>query len=91
MTQTDRAFYNKFFVHFALRLIERYGIYLTFDNYVILCKQTTLKKQSLVKSKKGGIDCYAGQIEIDGQIVNVLKSSFGLRPLLTALPKHSKI
>ena len=72
------------FRHFSMRLIERYNVFITFEEYVNLCKTPFIRNQKL---KVNGDRYYLkGNIDIKGTRVNVYRSPYGLKPFLTALP-----
>ena len=72
------------FRHFAMRLIERYNISITFDEYLKLCEIPYLRCQKL--KKNGEITYYKGSLDIKGVRVYVYRSTYGVKPLLTAIP-----
>jgi len=85
MTQ-DESIYKNNFRHFSARLSLRYGILITFQYYVILCKESLLKEAEKHKRKDGKGDCIIGYITINDIEVRVVKSThLRGKPLLTAL------
>lgn len=87
-----RRKYETFFPHFSLRLSERYGLYITFEEYVRLCCKVPLINWKKRKSKEGWhIPCMQGFIYVQKTKIKVRKSIGGnFTPLLTALPITTK-
>jgi len=85
MTQ-DESIYKNNFRHFSARLSLRYGILITFWEYVSFCKFSKLTGVEIHKRKDGKGNCLIGIIEIHDTPVRVVKSTI-LRgkPLLTSL------
>lgn len=85
MTQ-DESTYKNNFRHFSARLSLRYGILITFWDYVSLCKFSKLTEAEIHKRKDGKGNCLIGFVQIQDIPVRVVKSTI-LRgkPLLTAL------
>lgn len=82
----DEQLYKNNFRHFGARLSLRYGILITFWEYVILCKNSTLKTDKTYKRKDGKGECAVGYILIHNQNIRVVKSiHLRGKPLLTAL------
>jgi len=70
-------------------LIERYDIYITFEDYTRL-SGLYLKKPKLKVDNKGKITCKEGFLTIQNKKVRVLKAvGNDLKPLLTALPENN--
>ena len=78
------------FRHFAMRLLERYGVLITFEEYVQLCKIPFIRCQKLKENGKNSY--YKGNVDIKGVRVKVYRSTYGCKPFLTAIPinKNSK-
>lgn len=76
------------FRHFGMRLIERYGIYITFAEYLKLRKTPLMDSEPYPRT---WYRCDVGYLEIQGKRVRVLKES-KRRLLTTALPllKHEQ-
>lgn len=85
LTAKEGKVYQSFFSHFALRLVERYDIFITFEEYVYLSKLPYLRNPK-VKKKNGKVDCKYGYLIIKDKKVKVIKSVREPKPLLTALP-----
>lgn len=66
-----------------MRLLERYGVLITFEEYVQLCKIPFIRCQKL--KKNGENSYYKGNVDIKGVRVNVYRSIYGFKPFLTAL------
>lgn len=89
MISKEKKYFLKHFHHFALRLIERYDIYITFEDYTHL-SGLYLKKPKLKKDSNGKITCKEGFLIIQNKKVRVLKAvSMNVKPLLTALPEKN--
>lgn len=73
-----------FFPHFALRLSERYGILITFDEYAELSDYYI--KRGKLRLKDGKPDIYIGYLKIHGTEVKVFKSAKTYKVLLSAVP-----
>ena len=75
--------YIKTFKHFSLRLVERYGLFITFEEYVFLCELPFIKKPKRVNNHS-----IEGVIKIQNINVKVIKSMWrkDFRPLITVLP-----
>lgn len=72
-----------YFPHFALRLSERYGLLITFDEYVELCKAQI--PNAKLKIEEGKPDVYMGYLKINGVKVRVYRSK-EYKVLTTAVP-----
>jgi len=68
------------FRHFGMRLIERYGLYITFEHYLTI-SGWRLKNATPVKTE------LEGYLTIQGVRVRVIKNKKNHRLLLTALPQ----
>lgn len=85
MTKDEKLYKNNF-RHFGSRLSLRYGILITFEYYVILCKLSWLKNAETKPRTDGRGLCRIGILEIDGCEVVVVKSlHLPGKPLLTVL------
>lgn len=78
-----------FFRHFSLRLYERYGILITFDEYVKQCNKQSIEDEIYLK-REDGRTCFHGFVRIKGERVRVYRQPSRPRALLTALPKIKK-
>lgn len=82
----DEQLYKNNFRHFGARLALRYGILITFWDYVILCKFSTLTEAKTYKRKDGKGLCQSGIMIIQNKKVRVVKSVHLIgKPLLTVL------
>ena len=81
----EASMYVKFFRHFAERLSERYGVLITFQEYVKLCDVTYLKR-SKIDRKDGRVIAKIGYIEIQGVNVKCVRQSSNPKLFITALP-----
>jgi hypothetical protein len=79
------SMYIKFFRHFAERLSERYGVLITFQEYVKLCDVTYLKRSKLDR-KDGRVIAKIGYIEIQGVNVKCVRQALKPKLFITALP-----
>lgn len=87
----EAKIYQKFFTHFAQRLIERYNVFITYEEYVFLSKLPFLRTPKMRIDKVKNKHCVEGFLTIQGQKVRVLKSAIGeAKQLLTALPLKKK-
>jgi hypothetical protein len=76
------------FRHFSMRLHERYGVFITFEEYLELNKIKYLKKQKIIKNKEGKRRLI-GYCNIKN--VNVLCCrSINSKIFITALPFENK-
>jgi transcriptional accessory protein Tex/SPT6 len=83
----NKRIYYKFFGHFALRLVERYNIFITFEEYVSLSQLPYLKKPKMRIDNEKGFHACEGFLKIQGTDVRVIRSTVHYeKPLLTALP-----
>jgi hypothetical protein len=71
------------FRHFGMRLIERYGLFITFDYYMLLCK---IKPEECKPKKNSPHPVDVGYLKVHDQRVKVLKDTTRHKLLLTALP-----
>ena len=78
--------YQKYFRHFAMRLLERHDIAITFQEYVYLCGIEYLKNQKLRKPKNR-MSFLVGKIKIKEVEVTVYRNRGIYKQLLTVLPK----
>ena len=76
------------FRHFGMRLIERYGLYITFETYLELCKLLLTEEATKENSPKPAV---TGYIEVKGIRVRVIKDNYKHKLLMTALPNYKKI
>jgi len=91
--ESEQQIYIRCFKHFALRLSERYGIFITMDEYVELCKLDYIKFQvRLDISKKTHRLRNSGWVLIHNKPVKVIRNAGVYKPIITALPicKHDK-
>ena len=72
------------FRHFSMRLIERYNVYITFEDYLQLNKIKYLQKQMYKKNDENRISI-TGFITIKGVKVKVVRSLKD-KYLVTAVP-----
>lgn len=81
--------YQRFFRHFAMRLLERYDISIVYEEYVSLCKLKYIRKQEYIV-KENQMPFFKGFVIIQDTKVMVYRDAGGYRQFLTALPKHAK-
>lgn len=85
--ESEQEIYIRCFKHFALRLSERYGIFITFDEYVELCKFDYIKFQKRVETyDKVERLRNEGWLIIHNTPVKVIRNVGVYKPLITALP-----
>ena len=84
MESTDINVYIKFFRHFAERLSERYGVLITFQEYMKLCEVPYMKKSKF--DMKDGKMAKVGYIEVQGVTVKCVRSMSQPKVFITALP-----
>ncbi len=72
------------FRHFAMRLAERYNIFITYEEYLQINKSGRLKKQRYKMHSDGHIGL-VGYVTIQNKEVKVCRD-YNHRTLLTALP-----
>lgn len=71
------------FKHFSLRLSERYGLFITFEQYMSICRGKFSEIGRSVKDK----DAKIGLVYVNKTPVLVCKKRTGkFQPLITALP-----
>ena len=88
MQYKESKVYINFFRHFAERLSERYGVLITFEEYVKLCDVIYLKKRKF--EIRDGKKSQVGYIEIKGVNVKCVRSLNKPKVFITALPKQHK-
>jgi hypothetical protein len=81
--------YQLFFRHFAMRLMERYNISITYEEYVSLCQLKYIQKQEYIV-KENQKPFLKGFIFIKDTRVMVYRDIGWCHQFLTALPKHAK-
>lgn len=86
MTKEEKIYF-RFFSHFAMRLLERYNISITFEEYISLCKLPYLRGSKIKTNKNNGYKYKYGKLIIKGVNVHVYKALSGNKPLLTAIDK----
>ena len=82
--KTKDDVFRKFFPHFSLRLSERYGILITFEEYANLCALYLQRPKFEAKDNRPPIK--TGYLKIHGVEVKVMKSTSLHKQLLTAIP-----
>ena len=84
MKQRKINFLQKSFRHFAMRLYERYNIFITFEEYLNL-HIIPFKIESTIVSKETNFKSYMGWVKIKDRDVLVYKSPIGYKQITTAL------
>jgi hypothetical protein len=84
LTKKQRNCYEFYFRHFSLRLSERYGLFITFDEYVEFCRLPYIRGSKYIKNRDGQM-IKDGIVVIQDIKVRVLRSTSKYTPLLTAL------
>jgi hypothetical protein len=74
-----------FFRHFGARLSERYGILITFEEYIKECNKPFIKDETWITREDGRTSIH-GFIRMKGQSIRVYRQPSRPRALLTALP-----
>ena len=88
MEETRLEKLQRHFKHFSLRLVERYDIFITFEEYVNLCNLPRIYDEIYIK-RKDGRTCFKGYIKIKGIKIKVYRQYSKPRALLTALPLNA--
>jgi hypothetical protein len=84
LNNKELSVYRNKFKHFGMRLYERYGIMITFEQYVTLSKLPYINKGRTHKDTFGELSI-VGNLYINGVEVKVAKSIKGIRPLITVM------
>lgn len=85
MTDEIKKMYIKHFRHFSERLSLRYGILISFEQYIELHVQ--IIEVTEIKIDENGRKTTIGYISVNDQKIKVVKSLWVLgKPLTTALP-----
>ncbi len=84
LTRKQKNLYSVLFRHFAMRLLERYGVLIVFEDYVVLSRNFRIRKAKRQRSGR-----VSGFMKIKGKQVRVVKSN-DPPALITALPIKKK-
>jgi hypothetical protein len=84
--KSKQLIYQRYFRHFAMRLSERYGICIKFEEYVLFCNLQFLRRQKRI-IKEGKAPYLRGEIKIQGVEVIVYRSMTKYKQLLTVIKK----
>ena len=90
MNETRLEQLQRHFRHFSLRLVERYNIFITFEEYINFCNLPRIYDEVYIK-RNDGRTCFKGYIKIKGKKISVYRQSSRPRALLTALPLETKM
>jgi hypothetical protein len=86
MADKNNPTYLRHFSHFAQRMIERYEIFITFDEYFEMCNSDFYLDRYVDDWAGRKIRHLAGYIPFQSRMIYVIKAGYTPAALLTALP-----